>query len=205
MPAVRSAVSWNSSLQLAHNLSNIHTWAMFFLRHLANMSFMVPFWASTNSGSVPIWGAPHLKPRHPEEVVYSLNDSCSHFTQRLFPPKVPQQHTKTIPMLHKKSFILIIHHIHAHIYIFYFTCLYSKLHFFFFRSSWQAGCPRLLVSDTWSMAGGALGHDSLIFPSTHRLSWANRRFLVDGARHLVLAQLCMEHWLFGKVFIVHSV
>ncbi len=25
----------------------------------------------------------------PEEVVYSLNDSCSHFTQRLFPPTVP--------------------------------------------------------------------------------------------------------------------
>jgi hypothetical protein len=25
----------------------------------------------------------------PEEVVYSLNDSCSHFTQCLFPPTVP--------------------------------------------------------------------------------------------------------------------
>jgi hypothetical protein len=38
-------------------MSNVHTWAMFFLRHLANMSCMVPFWASTGSGSVPIWGA----------------------------------------------------------------------------------------------------------------------------------------------------
>jgi hypothetical protein len=32
----------------------------------------------------PIWG-PCPKPRRPEEVVYSLNDSCSHFTQCLFP------------------------------------------------------------------------------------------------------------------------
>jgi hypothetical protein len=43
----------------------------------------------------PILG-PCLKPRRPEEVVYSLNDSCSHFTQRLFPPKLPQQHTWTV-------------------------------------------------------------------------------------------------------------
>jgi hypothetical protein len=42
----------------------------------------------------PIWG-PRPKPRRPEEVVNSPNDSCSHFTQRLFPPKLPQQHTCT--------------------------------------------------------------------------------------------------------------
>jgi hypothetical protein len=47
------------------------------------------------------------------------------------------------------SFILIIHHIHTHIYIFYFTCLYSKVHLF--GSPWQARCPRLLVSDTVSV------------------------------------------------------
>jgi hypothetical protein len=29
----------------------------------------------------------------PEEVVYSLNDSCSHFPQCLFPPNVPYQPT----------------------------------------------------------------------------------------------------------------
>jgi hypothetical protein len=32
---------------------------------------------------------PRLKPRRPGEVVYSPNDSCSHFTQRLFPLYVP--------------------------------------------------------------------------------------------------------------------
>ncbi len=63
-------------------LCNVHTWVISFLRQLANMSSMVPFWASTDSGFVPIRG-PRPKPRHPEEVVYSPNDSCSHFTQHL--------------------------------------------------------------------------------------------------------------------------
>ncbi len=82
----------------AHVLSNVHTWASFFLRHLANMSFMVPFWASTDSGSVSILGSPHLKPGCQEEVVYCPNDSCLHFTQRLFPPNFPWQRTVTISL-----------------------------------------------------------------------------------------------------------
>jgi hypothetical protein len=44
----------------------------------------------------PIWG-PRAKPCRPEEVVYSPNDICSHFTQRLFRPRLPQQHTCNIP------------------------------------------------------------------------------------------------------------
>jgi hypothetical protein len=120
---------------------------MFFLRHLVNMSFMFPFWASTGSGSVPIWEGPRPKPRHPEDVVYSLNDSCSHFTQRLFPPKVPQQQTEIIPMVHNN----IIHtyytsHSHAHLHLLFYMS-YSKPHFF--RSSWQAGCP--LHIKQWQM------------------------------------------------------
>jgi hypothetical protein len=93
-------------------LSNVHTWALFFLRHLANMSCMVPFWASTDSGSVPIWG-PRLKPRHQEEVVYILNDSCSHFTQRLFPPKVPQPT--------QDYYLLCEQYIEYHSYLLYIT------------------------------------------------------------------------------------
>ncbi len=57
MLAVRSAFSYNSSIHFAHSLSNVHTWAIFFLRHLANMSCMVPFWAPTGSGFVPFGGA----------------------------------------------------------------------------------------------------------------------------------------------------
>jgi hypothetical protein len=60
----------------------------------------------------PIWGL-RPKPCRQEEVFYSLNDSCSHFTQRLFPPKLPQQHTCTSFIIHSSSFILIIHHIQA--------------------------------------------------------------------------------------------
>ncbi len=97
-------------------LSNVHTWAIFFLWHLANMSCMVPFWASTDSGSVPIWG-PLPKPSRPEEVVFILNDSCSHFTQHLFPLRVPQ-HTQRLFLT-------------AHTYIGYHS---YKIHITFIRT-----------------------------------------------------------------------
>jgi hypothetical protein len=94
----------------------------------------------------PHLGGPRPKPRRPEEVVYSLNDSCSHFTQRLFPLKLPQQHTQII--FHSTSNIIHIYytsHLYAHLHLL-FCMSYSHTHFF--GSSWQAGCPRLLVSDT---------------------------------------------------------
>ncbi len=107
-------------LELNRYLSNVHTWAISFLRHLANTSRMAPFWASTDSGFVPN-PSPRPKLRCPEEVVYSPNDSCSHFTQRLFPPKLPPQHTCTIFIIHSSSLILIIHHIQVSKYILLFT------------------------------------------------------------------------------------
>ncbi len=108
----------------AHVQSNVHTWASFFLRHLANTSFMVPFWASTDSGSVPIRGArvrSHAIRRR--LFTYSPNDSCSHFTQRLFPPKVPWQRTESFLIFTIIACTHIIHHIHTYIYTFYFTNL----------------------------------------------------------------------------------
>ncbi len=47
----------------AHISNNIHTWASVLLRHLASTSFMGPFWAYTDSSSVPISGSPSQKPR----------------------------------------------------------------------------------------------------------------------------------------------
>jgi hypothetical protein len=91
----------------------------------------------------PIWG-PRPKPRRPEEVVYGPNDSCSHFTQRLFPPKLPQQHTCTIFSISSPSSILIIHHIQT---IFTSFIIRQSFHYFF-SSSWQADCSRSLVSNT---------------------------------------------------------
>jgi hypothetical protein len=94
----------------------------------------------------PHLGGPRPKPRCPDEVVYSPNDSCSHFTQRLFPPKVPQQHTWIISY----SSSNIIHTYYtSHLYTQLHLLLYmSCSHIHFFGSSWQAGCPRLLVSYT---------------------------------------------------------
>jgi hypothetical protein len=60
------------------------------------------------------FGGPRPKPRYPEEVVYSPNDSCSHFTQCLFPPKVPQQHTGIISYS--------IWQYHSHLLYITFTC-----------------------------------------------------------------------------------
>jgi hypothetical protein len=105
-----------SSLKLVHYLSNVHTWAIFFLI----TSRIRPAWSpcehQLTPALSPIWG-PHLKPHRPEEVVSGLNDSCSHFTQRLFPLKLPRQHACTISIIHSPSFIPIIHHIQASIYI----------------------------------------------------------------------------------------
>ncbi len=47
---------YKSSWRTVHYLINVRTWAIFFSRHLANVSSMVPLWASTDSGSVPNLG-----------------------------------------------------------------------------------------------------------------------------------------------------
>jgi hypothetical protein len=122
MLTVKLAFSQKSSLHFAHNLSNVHLWAMFFLRHLANMSCIVPFWASTGSGFVPIWEAriwSHAVRRrlfivlmtgaHISPIVFSLRNFLSNI-HGLF---LTVQATSFTPIVH-------------HIYIFYFTCLVHK-------------------------------------------------------------------------------
>jgi hypothetical protein len=47
--------------------------------------------------------------------------------------------------IHRISFILIIHHIHMYIHIFYLHVLYTTS---FLLISWQAGCSQILVSVT---------------------------------------------------------
>ncbi len=85
---------------------NLHiTWAMYLLGLSPSWgtSRMCPAWSLSEHQLTPalspIW-APRPKQRRPEEVVYIPNDSCSHFTQRLFPPKLPQQHTCTTSIIH---------------------------------------------------------------------------------------------------------
>jgi hypothetical protein len=123
---------------------NVHTWAISFLRHLANMSSMVSLWASTDSVFVPNWGL-CPKPRRLEEVVYIPNDSCSHFTQRLFLRNfLSNIHVLLITIHSHHSYLLYITFIRATITFIYMT--YSCFHFP--RLPWQAGCPRSFVSDT---------------------------------------------------------
>ncbi len=121
-------------------MSSVHTGAMFFLRHLANMSCMVPFWASTGSGFVPIWGrvrshavwrrlfivlmtAAHISPN-----VFSLWNFLSNIL-RLF---LTVQAT---------SFIHIIHYIYAHIYIFYLRVLFTLSLLRIFMVGWLPSVP----------------------------------------------------------------
>ncbi len=134
----RVPLSWSTLFD------NVHTWAISFLRHLAIMSGMVPFWASTDSVFVPNWGL-RPKPRCPEEVVYTPNDSCSHFTQSLALRNfLSNIHVLLITIHSHHSYLLYITFIQATIAFIYMT--YS--HFHFPRLSWQAGCPRSFVSDT---------------------------------------------------------
>jgi hypothetical protein len=74
----------------------IHTfWAMYILglRSSWGTSQVRPSWSPSEHlltpALSPFRGARIRSHACPEEVVYSPNDSCSHFTQRLFPPNVP--------------------------------------------------------------------------------------------------------------------
>ncbi len=125
-------------------------WAMYILRLSSSWgtSQICPTWSPSEHQLAPalspIWG-PRPKPRRPEQVVNSPNDSRSHFTQHLFPPKLPKQHTwitsyGTLNIIHIFLYITFTRTFISFIYMTY-------SHFHFFRSSWQAGCPRSFVSD----------------------------------------------------------
>jgi hypothetical protein len=103
-----------------------------------------PFEHQLTPAMSPIWG-PRPKPRRPEEVVYSPHDSCSHFTQCLFPPKLPQQHTCTIFSIRSPSFILIVHHIQANIYILLLQDNHSIISSF---PHGRTDCRRSIMSNT---------------------------------------------------------
>jgi hypothetical protein len=107
----------------------LHTWAVFFLRHLANVSSMVLlsinwFWLCPQSGArvrshavrrrlfIVLMTATHISPN-----VFSLWNFLSNIHILLL-------------MIHSTSFILIIHHIHTNNYTILFTW-----HFHTFTSS----------------------------------------------------------------------
>jgi hypothetical protein len=107
---------------------------------------MVPFLASTGSSFVPIWGARVLSHTIQRRLFIVLM-TAAHISPNVFSLRkfLSNMHGLSLTV-QAISFIPIIHHIYTHIYIFlsYVSC--SHIHFL--GSSWQAGCPRLLVSDT---------------------------------------------------------
>jgi hypothetical protein len=127
------------------------TWAMFILGLFSSWGTLriCPAWSPTEHQLTPtlspIWG-PRPKPHRPEEVVYIPNDSYSHFTQRLFPPKLPWQHTCTVPH-YTFNLIHTYYTSHSNKQLLFFIYMTNPL-FHFFGSSYQAGCPWSLVSDT---------------------------------------------------------
>ncbi len=110
----------NSSLKLMHYLSNVHTWALFFLRQLANMSSMVPFWASTDSSFVPNLGpAFEATPSRGGCIVLMTAD---HISPNIFSIRNFLSNVRILFLIiHSTSFILIIHHMRTSNYIFLFT------------------------------------------------------------------------------------
>jgi hypothetical protein len=109
-----------SSLILMRYLSNIHTWAIFFLRHLANMSSMVPSWAWTDS----VWSNA-VRKRLFTFLMTAAHISPDVFSLRNFLGNV---HVLFL-IIHSTSFILIIHHIRTSNYSFYYMTN-SLFHFF---------------------------------------------------------------------------
>ncbi len=102
----------------AHYLSNVHTWAIFFLRHLANMSSMIPSWASLAPALFPIWG-PRPKPAV-QRRLFIVPMTAAHISPNVFSLRnfLSNIHGLFL-MVHLTSFTSFIHHIYTHIYIFY--------------------------------------------------------------------------------------
>jgi hypothetical protein len=75
----------------------------------------------------PFWGAPVGSHACPENAVYSLNDSCSCFTQRFFPQSgFSPMYREYLIIIHGIAHIHIIHHISYvhHIFIPSFLLLF---------------------------------------------------------------------------------
>jgi hypothetical protein len=117
-----------------HYLINVRTWAIFFSRHLANVSSMVPLWASTDSGFVPNLG-PRIRSHTVRRRLFIVFAGAiyspmiaAHFLPNVFP-------SETSSATYMYYFSAYIHRARQ-----------SLRHFF--NSSWQADCSRSFMSDT---------------------------------------------------------
>jgi hypothetical protein len=130
----------NSSFTLTHRLSNVHTWAIFFLKHLANTSSMVPFWASTDSlcpqSGARVWS--HAVRRR----LFIVLMTAAHISPNVFSL---QNFLSNIHVLfltiHSTSFISIIHHIRTNNCIFYLHDIFTLSLLRIFMAGWLPPVP----------------------------------------------------------------
>ncbi len=133
----------DSSWRTLHCWINVRTWAIFFSRHLANMSSMVPLWASTDSSFVPNLG-PRVRSHAVRGRLFIVLMIAAHISPNVFSLR------NFLSNIH----VLFLAYIHRHSYLSYIS-FKQYLHPFimrqsfrhFFNSSWQADCSRSFMSD----------------------------------------------------------
>ncbi len=124
-----------------HIIITVHTWTAIFLKHPRNTSFMALFqaWTEPHTG-LSLWAC-FLLPRPTQYLAVYCNGSG--FTPSTFCYlggfSLIYKYLNIITMLHNKCAHMYIHHISITILLFF-------LHIF--HSSWQAGWPRPIPSDT---------------------------------------------------------
>jgi hypothetical protein len=97
-------------IEFAHYLAvNVCTWAISFLRHLADMSSMVPFWASTDSGFVPNLG-PRIRSHTVRRRLFIFLMTAAHISPNVFSLRnfLGNIHVLLPLYIHRHSYLLYI-------------------------------------------------------------------------------------------------
>jgi hypothetical protein len=142
------AVIWNSSLQW------VHEWAMYIMYILGlcsswGTSRICPAWSPSEHQLAPALsplGAP-VRSHAVGRRLFKVLMTAAHISPNVFSLwKFLSNIQGLFLTVHSNiSHTYYTSHLYAHLHLLFYT---SCSHIHFFGSSWQAGCPRLLVSDT---------------------------------------------------------
>jgi hypothetical protein len=105
-------------------LGSVRTWAISFLRHLANMSSMVPFWASTDSGFVPNPG-PRVRSHTVQRRLFISLMTAAHISPNVFSlwNFLSNIHLLLSLYIHRNLFLLYITFIRTIYILFIYTTI----------------------------------------------------------------------------------
>ncbi len=100
---------YDPSWRTAHCLINVRTWAIFFPRHLANMSSMVPLWASTHSGFLPNLG-PRVRSHAVRGRLFIVLIIAAHISPNVFSLQnfLSNIHVLFLAYIHRPSYLSYI-------------------------------------------------------------------------------------------------